>query len=818
MTEKRRKRGAGPFPCPYPECYKVFSRSDHLVRHKANHSSNKFRCEWPGCVRTFTRLDVKKKHECRHTKNNHKGALISSFLTAGIEDSMDAAMQKRESLEESANTRHEAEVIQNNDIPASPIQHVEVTPPSGLARDSKLNEQCKQTTHGSQPHNFPGGVPSSETKNSNPEPLFPPPSIQWLLEDSMNVSPSNGRSSNQQENGAFHSYDDPLGPSTLAMLQEIFALSPEFPHADCQTEIDRDLLFKMIKYIPPLQDHPDFVPPKIKWFLENYWLLYHCQYPILHKPSFSTFDTQPLLLLSMIMMGASFSKKTTLPDHVDLVDPDGLADMIAEPLRWLIFASEQAKPPCKAWVIQSLILLETYEITSTSRSLHERACIYNGAKVQLLRRSPILGGDPQRAMESDVSHSNSLWNTWIESESMKRVALMSFYIDTIHAIVYGHPVNLFVNQVKLSLPCPDDLWEYNNVDKNKAPLSVAQTPLFSDALRKLLQKEKIDVGPFSRQILLAGLINLLLQIEQNISQWSNFGWESIQENWRDTISSAIEFWKTQLPFGNCCLTSASIYLCEPASTVHPSLPPFLRPEDTRCSFPVYHAAQIYMRITHYDYIVYAGAPRRMNVPILTEDYDVVVKRVGKWAKSSFGVLCVIDSLIFLCEILLSPEDSMEALNFLYEPDKDPFLYRPNVVVSAVLSLWTYAYYCFGPESSFKSSMSNFQLSEDCSPAMEDAPTYLRRIRAQFSELTGRPFASLNQMDPEAYSQTIRNYYEVFPKISHINHIVGLLILVRNGYAKCRWHVGREYAKLLDNCIQRSLGSEKIFCDDMYYVD
>lgn len=900
MTERRRKRRSGPFPCPHSDCAKVFSRSDHLARHAVNHSSNKFRCEWPACGRSFNRLDVKKKHENRHAQkgdmkdnatfklygdneniNNNASntnatlvqelhpfsgaiaeerALSSPFFISDLRSNI-AVNSHPDKLDLTANNakihklnaRRRIETISDYTASSTQTQNGDIELMTNISGEVSIDGivETKENTIRSQPspglphartqakqqHNNISSTsrteryqeiqnsdnPNNVNNNSlgmrlpNSEPLSPSQSIQWLLQDSINTSPSDGRSVKQPEFGAFYAYQDgPLGSTTIAMLEEIFALTPEFPNADCQTKIDDDLLFKMMQCIPELQNHPDFVITHIKWFLEVYWLLYHCQYPILHRPSFSTFDTQPLLLLGMIMMGASFSKKTAAPDHINLVDPDGLADMIADPLRWLIFACKQAKPPCKSWVIQTLIILETYEVTSTSRSFHERACIYNGAKVQLLRRSPILGGDPLKAVGSDVSQSNSLWNTWIESESMKRVALMSFYIDTIHAVVYGHPVNLFANQIKLSLPCPDDLWEYNNVDRNKAPMFVAQTPLFCDALRKLLQKETIDVGPFGMQILLAGLINLLLQIEQNISQWSNFGWDSIQESWRDTVSSAIEFWRTQLPGGDCCLTSSSVYHSDIISL--PALPPFLKPEDTRCSFPVYHAAQIYFRITHYDYIVYAGAPKRMNVPILQEDYEVVVKRIGKWAKSPSGPLCVINSFILLCEVLLSPEDSMEMVNYFYEPDKDPFLYRPNIVISAILSLWAYAYYSFGPESSFKSANSDCRIYGDCSPTMEDAPTYLGRIRNQFRVLTGKSFANLNRTDSEAYSNTIKEYYHVFPKIDHINYIAGLLTLLRNSYIKCKWEVGREYAKLLDNCIQRSLGSENIFCNDMYDVN
>lgn len=880
MTEKKRKRGSGPFYCPFPGCFKSFSRSDHLGRHRANHSSQKFKCEWPACEREFSRLDVKKKHFARHLKNSNEGFDRTSFLydnernpnTDDKNDKLDLTIMQGSSSEQKMNGKKPrgssilppksngvGSVLENTDT-----THTESNASSGPVTGNKkispeeLEENLAFTNdsagEGGVVDNFSStpthseslGLPTTlknqkncstyipqtneafqEVEGSNLPGFFKPPGmgssstfqgIQWLLGHSPKTTSATGRHSNHPENGAFHGhYESPLELSSLSVLEEIFSFSPEFPNAESQTSVDDEMLIEMAKCIPSVKNHPDFVAQKLEWFLEVYWLLYHSQYPILHRPSFSAHDTPPLLLISMIMMGASLSKRTIEAVHIQLVDPDGLSGMIAGPLRWLIFSSEQAKPPCKSWVIQSLIILETYEITSSSRCLHERACIYNGAKVQLLRRSPILGGDPLKEVGSDTSRSQNLWSTWIESESMKRVALMSFYIDSVHAIIFGHPLNLLANQIKLSLPCPDDLWEYNNIDRNKAPLSVAQTPLFCDAIKKLLQREEIEVGPFSMQILLAGLINLFLQIEQNLSQWSSFGWKSIQDSWRSTICSAIDFWKTQIPSKNCCSTFSSVYHLNCTSAVNRPLPPLLSSEDTRCSCPIYHAAQISTRMTHYDYIVFAGAPGRMNVAILDEDYEVVEQRIGKWAESQVGRLCVINSLILLCEVLLSPENSLEAVSYLYEPDKDPFLYRPNIVVSAVLSLWAYAYYVLGSESSFRSANSTFQIQEGCTPAMEDAPTYLSRIRGELKSLTDKPFYTLNQMDTSEYSDTITVYAQELPNVKNLNYMVGLLTSLRNGYNKCQWQVGREYAKLLDNCIQRSLGSENVFCQDMYDV-
>ena len=877
---KKRKRGSGPFFCPFPGCSKSFSRSDHLGRHKANHSSEKYKCEWPACGREFSRLDVKKKHFGRHLRDvDETVSRISS--PHGNEGNADFQGQTDESpslLKHHSSPKQYVNIERPLDSAISPLKtsffERDLQNRERTSSEHKINDKCMK------------GIPSSSSREASADISIPIDSetvvtgtkhsestsihcstsmlssavehdeeklintqemsknlkeavfsdqmgpgisseielpatlqgIQWLLGDYSANTLAEGGPLNQPETGAFHAYyDGALGSSKMSTLEEIFSLSPNFPNSDSQTRFDDEILSNLANCIPSVQDHPDFVAQKLEWFLEVYWLVYHRQYPILHRPSFSSRDTPILLLLSMIMMGASLSKRTIATENIQLVDPDGLSNIIANPLRWLLFASEQAKPPCKSWVIQSLVILETYEITSSSRCLHERACIYNGAKIQLLRRSPILGGDPLKEVDSDTSRSKDLWSNWIESESMKRVALMSFYIDSVHAIVFGHPLNLFANQINLSLPCPDDIWEYNNVDREKASQSVAQTPLFCDALKILLQKEKLNVGPFSMQILLAGLINLLLQIEQNISQWSSFGWQSIQNNWRTSISSAIDFWKTQLPSRNCCSASSSSYSPYLIATVDPSIQPSLATDNTRCNCPVYHAAQISMRMAHYDYIVFAGAPRRMNVPILSKDYEAVRLRIGKWATSHMGRLCVINSIILLCEVLLSPENHMEAVSYLYEPDRDPFIYRPNTVVSAVLSLWAYAFHLFGPESSFRSAGSTIQISEGCFPAMEDAPTYLSRIRSELKCLSGRGFSELNQLDANEYSEALSLYAEDLPNVKNLKNMVGLLSSLKKGYDKCYWSVGREYAKLLGNCIQRSLGSEVLSCHDMYDV-
>ncbi|CDK27128.1 unnamed protein product [Kuraishia capsulata CBS 1993] len=835
-STRRRKRGTGPFECTFEGCGKIFSRSDHMARHSLNHSvDNRFQCEWPGCTRLFTRHDVMKKHQSRHAdrENRPKKANTVTPSTTSTASQTPERLTTSFSLQEIPTTKGETKKISPSSLKVQFItpevysqasngalammqnasHNIDNSSLDTLLQSSNPPETDPKGLNTTPVANESAGDPSLGVELPASTPLSPSHLIKWLMRDPANLSPDSSGNSAHPENGAFHDYyDGHLGSSTISMLKEIFAITPEFPTANYQSDVDETLIVSMLGYIPSLQNHPDFEIPKIKYFLELYWLMYHSQYPILHRPSFSTFQVHPLLLLSMVMIGASFSKSSNSSDNFNLVAPDELADMIADPLRWLIFSCEEAKPACKSWVIQSLLILETYEITKTSRTLHERACIYNGAKIQLLRRSPILGGDPSKDVSSDPSHSNTLWRTWIESESMKRVAWMSFYVDTMNAVVYGHPVNVHAYQINLSLPCPDEFWDYDNVDRNEAPNSVVQMPLFSEALKRLLQKETVQTGIFGRKILLAGLLNLTLQAREKDSQLSILGWDSVKERWTETIGAALDNWRTQLPEGSCCITSSCVY----HSDVNPStIPGSLQPRDLRCKFPEFHAAQIFQKVTHYDYIVYAGAPKRMNVPILPEDYEIVARRVTKWANSLAGRLCVVNSYILLCEMMISPEGAAEPVNFVYEPNKDPFIYRPNVVISAVLSLWVYSFHLYGPESFFYSSKSNFRVDGEYVPAMEDACTYLRRIRNEFAQLTGKSLGSLHTMNSVSYGQTIKEFAEALPSIKNVNNLVGLLSILSRSYIRCRWETGREYGKLLGTCVRKSMGSDDTLCVDMY---
>lgn len=798
VGKRPRKRASGHFACDYAGCSRAFSRADHLSRHKRNHTDAKsYQCSWPGCGRVFARNDIKEKHFRRHRERAEKhgngllGASDENAVTDGRPPPAGSGPPPGSGDSDGGET------------PVMPVElgtGMERTENGGsMGGAGEIVAQTGTPKESYGPLSLGGPPPQEGGKSLSPSDL-----IEWLFHDDLDFATSSGPPSERLS-----------GFSPMSFLETMFAVSPEFPHSNTRVTVDDSLRQTLTGLVPLLLYNRDFGAPQIERCLQVYWLLYHPQYPILHKPSFSNADAHPLLLLAMIMLGAALLPCTGTDELALFERPRTLADEIALPLRWLILSHNDCRPPAVLWVIQSLLLLESYEITSTSRFLHERAYLHHGAKIQLLRRSPVLGGDPLRDDDDDAFlPASHVWRKWVESESMKRATLMAFYLDTVHATVYGHLVVLYAHQIRLSLPCEDELWEYDNDGQKTDSFKGLKTPKFLTALKNLLHRRRIHTSSFGKKILLAGLLTIMFQMQQKDLQLSFIEWNSVKDSWTDTILLAIDVWRADVCIPGCCATQASLCFA-PADTG--LLPPMLRPDDTRCKFALYHISQIYMRITHYDYIIYAGAPGRMNVVVGDAEYRTVENRILQWANSLAGRVSVVHAYVFLFEMLLLPTN--EDITFAYDPNCDPFLHRKNIMASAVLVVFAYNFALEGPESAIFN-----QIPQQTAyyPEKEDGYSYLRRIRRQLALLVGEPpVTPTNQPNnvsrSTAYHSRIRQHAESLPEVPNKYQMVGLLKLFHKMFACSDWEVGREYSRLFKNCIERSLGRKKVSCDDMYSI-
>ncbi|GME90397.1 unnamed protein product [Ambrosiozyma monospora] len=630
-----------------------------------------------------------------------------------------------------------------------------------------------------------------------------------------NAAVSNVRSdSNHSNNGSFS--------STIFDIH-IYQLS------DAQLD-------KFDELIPGLKEHPDYTKEKLEMFLRTYWKFFHPRFPILHRPSFNSLEMPPVLLLSMFILGCKLSM--CIPDKIlesEMVDPKSLADKIALPLRWLLFASPDFQPPAKIWIIQSLLMLEFYEKNCSTRQLHERSHLHHGTTIQLLRRSPTLGGSPHKS--GSIMDNADSWYKWIEVESLKRATYMCFYIDAIDAISFGHQMLIYAHQIQMTMPAEDALWESSLHSFNQLYKKHKKPQPFLLVLKNILNGQPTRTNAMGKKVLLAGLAALMFQIQQRDLQLSfgldKFGMSDTVNNWRELLTAAFTIWRNDVG-GSCCSSKTAIENIQSLGNT-----PQFSTSDTRCKCITYHMAHVYMSISLYDLFIFAGAPWRMSVKPSELERQQIAKRVSEWCDTRHAKVCVVQCYLLLFEMFLSPQDAPYEYQYDYLPDADLF-FRSNVIGLCSLVIWSY--------NSIKSDASRFHnggrlsrsksLSAGPGPGPqitignntninnisvrpveeeEEGYRYLKRVRKEFTVRSGDVMlhtASTDCSGSQFYGHLVK-WIEVLDDIPCLDNMVGLLDLVGTKLSDAQFTVGKEIGKLLLFCKERSQGSEKTVLEDMY---
>lgn len=841
------------FTCDHAGCNKSFKRADHLTRHKRNHmGTDLYTCTWQGCQKSFVRKDVREKHMQRHLikqkkqedEENHGkiqffevytpnslGELNGSKNTASIKKTTNKANDPKfrsqsysegdtkkklnyldDGISEPKTKRYKRNQQENeNNDSNKRINKIGVWELVNNERE-KNNEKADgsyfiaEDLSPNTDYNLIGGRVVHSSLQLNPK-EYPEIDFQNLsttdLLDSDETSSelynwvleNNTANSNTLE----HAFD--YSPS---MLRDM--LDTNFVFSTSQSSMTEEMRMKMIDIIPALRFKKYFEAPYLEKFLKAYWELYHIQFPILHRPSFSTSEAHPLLLLSMLTIGAALIRESNLANTKEYRK---LAEDIAEPLRWLIFSASEFTPNITPWVMQSLLILESYETNCSNRRLHRRAHLHHGLKIQLLRRSPLLGGDPLGSSNKDkaMSGDTKIWANWIERESLKRCVFMTFLLDTLHSIIFGREEILSAHQIKLSLPCDDSLWEMDQIDKFSSEPQI-ETPKFLEALGKIIRKEKVETNTFGKKILLAGLLTIMFQMEQRDMEIKALKWNFMKSNWKETIFSSMDVWMDN----SCGLNN-----WDSDMLLTSGLTDYKENEILHLC----HISQAFLRIKQYDCIIFAGSPFRMNVKTNYSDYEIVKERIQEWASSFSGKISLAHAYTMILEVLINKNDVTMKNIKLYDPDSDLVFYRPNIVASMLFLIWGYNYCLGGCESNFFSRLETnseergesnldtdliLSISNSCIPEKISGFNYIKKINYCYQKCL---------VNAKLKSHAIELFARILDQIPDKHCSVGLLRMFKDKYTNSCNQIFREYGKLMGNCIQRSLGKKGIICEGMY---
>jgi len=449
--------------------------------------------------------------------------------------------------------------------------------------------------------------------------------------------------------------------------------------------------------------------------LQEYWEHVSPRLPIVHQATFSSNRCSIFLLMVMIALGAASLRGRDTSGS--LSDYGGFADIIILGVRWEIVTAEEASPPVGLWVAQALLLLEFYEKMYSSRKLHERAHIYHSVALTLLRRgSPLIGRSgsesPPEAPCADHPHggvnldSHTWWCRWTETEAMHRVVFAAFMMDIIHAAMFGHAAQMAPHEIRLPLPCDDNMWTASNpdtvrqLDQNLRMYGV-KTVSFLDGLKRALHGKEVRTHSFGRMIIMCGLLSVgwHLSHRETHLKWLDFSAtpNETQEVWKKILLRAYDDWK-------CSFDIAQNPVGSQPGPVLP-LQPSVSNGPIHSASVLYHLAQLSLHVDIVDCQVYAGAKRLLGRKISVRDYTNVVARMRHWSTLATTRHAVLHAFKLLHRVLVDPRRSastsdrdrqgfgvvhlppIEVQTYSCRHEPDP--HRPWVMYYAALCIWSF---------------------------------------------------------------------------------------------------------------------------------
>jgi hypothetical protein len=450
--------------------------------------------------------------------------------------------------------------------------------------------------------------------------------------------------------------------------------------------------------------------------LREYWEHVSPRLPIIHQPTFFCNRSPILLLAVMVALGAASLRNRD--SSGDLSDYGGFADVIITSARFEILTTEEAQPPVGLWVAQALLLLEFYEKMYSSRRLHERSHIYHSVTLTLLRRgSPLIGrsgsesppDEPATAQDHPQAAAldpQTWWARWAETEAMHRVVFAAFCFDITHAAMFGHAADMAPHEIRLPLPCDDNLWmaprpdDLRNLDSSLRMYGVKPV-LFLDGLKRALHGKEVKTHSFGRMIIMSGLLSVGWHLSRRDThlKWLDLTPSSTetQDNWRKILLNAFDVWKDSFDHAQGTGEATSDATSQRGSSNGP----------IQSAAVLYHLAHISLHVDIIDCQVFAGARRLLGQKVSSRDQGNVTSRMTAWANLPSTRHAILHAFRLLYRVLVDqqkpdkkrplPAAASQQMQLppiktqTYSCRSEPDPHRPWIMYYAALSIWAFVF-------------------------------------------------------------------------------------------------------------------------------
>ncbi|RPA93243.1 hypothetical protein L873DRAFT_1706077 [Choiromyces venosus 120613-1] len=341
-------------------------------------------------------------------------------------------------------------------------------------------------------------------------------------------------------------------------------------------------------------------------YLDLFFSRFNPSYPLLHRPSFEPSNVNKLLLVSVLMLGATYGEK----------DAHHMAVRVHDVLRGVLVSSDYFHATPELWVLQTVLLIEVFGKSRACMKQHDMAHLFHGLLINLIRRSDCQTSTPLH-ISLESKDLDQEWREWIIAEEKKRLALLAFLWDVQHAVLFSQSLCMSAFELRLPLPYDSPTWEANSAEAwYKARKAERPPPPFLMVIKLYLNPGKTTpaLNSFSRLLILHGLMSVMWDMKRR--DQTSLDSSLSTTSWQSRIATAYDAWK--LDFDS-----------HPSPSMSSS--GGINTETATSTLTLYHAAHLILHTDILSLQIYAGARSILGKPVLRTDYDSSCAVVKAWS-------------------------------------------------------------------------------------------------------------------------------------------------------------------------------------------
>lgn len=375
------------------------------------------------------------------------------------------------------------------------------------------------------------------------------------------------------------------------------------------------------------RQHPLLSKESLQDWSDLFWTCFSSSYPLIHMGTFDPSLAEPLLLLSILLLGATYGDKAA----------HRLAVCIHDILRGQIFAHANFGSEPELWILQTILLVECFGKSRAGQKQHDMSHLFHGLLINLIRRSNCQTVQQPEFCDESMPDLDTQWRASMDVEQRKRLCQMCFLWDVQHAVLFSQSLCMSSFEIRTALPCDPAVWEAETAEEWRSHATREPAPkLFLPILKSYMSPsapiQSHNLNALSRLLILHGLLSVSWDFARRDQTSLGCGSLIGSDDWRARIGASLDTWQADFAAWSLTITSSLNSTREPHN---PNLQADFQ-RFTTSTLAIYHAAHIILNIEILDLQIYAGAHHIIGRPVSGTDYERSRRKVRDWAQQKPG--------------------------------------------------------------------------------------------------------------------------------------------------------------------------------------